>query len=423
MNNISDIRPLLRDMPPDCLGTIVDQLAGVSDRRQPLFRSLLRWSQTSKEMQKQLSYWTDQHARPADHIPSAFHDAFYAETTLPEILGRAERCAIHLTPQLIFDIGFLDAGSGDMVWNGEHVALTLMALAHVNDRLEAGTVATFLQRWEEGWLNKERGRPITSAEIDGLALLASSIFKVAGLLPSRYAPKNPALENCLETLLMLPQSMKSVALHFALADKKISKNEKFERLLVASIHQLVPKKWDKGFMGSLFGKATLDACDIALSRFGARSKKFLNSCSRLFGTFIAGLPARQRDFRTLSCTLPVLNGLFWSGDESESVRQGYESDDSIDGLTPAQISTKEMLERIFNLLQKGHASESCKNAFIRDFVNNGFMTEHEFARLIKEFSEGNLYVSSFSQFAAMLDDEKAVNRKPVKESKRKCVIS
>ncbi len=172
-------------------------------------------------------------------------------------------------------------------------------------------------------------------------------------------------------------------------------------------------------MGSALGAATLNGCDRALEAFGDRSEKFVVAYSKLMGGFIEGLPVGQRDFRTLCDRPPVCDGLF----VDESGGSHFDSDESNESLLPVQREFKHMLDRIFWLLKVGRVGESCRQAFIRDFVGNGLLTINEFNVLMDHFSREDRHICSFKELARLLDSQENSSEKSGKRSKVKCVIS
>lgn len=421
MNVISGSRPNLSDLPSDCIGQVVNQLAALSTPRKPLFRSLLRWSQTNKAMQAQLADWTRQYARPADHVAQAFENAFQSEAPVTRTLRTAKRFAMHLTADLMVDASsFRATDYGLVLFSAHKLALFLVAIAREKQTFPQGVVKAFLEKLETSLVPKQGDKyVVTGANIRMLEDLTRSLFKVCGLSLRNSAVQNAYAGECITALLMLPQSMKSVAMESAFKMIGIWDNEKFDRLFVEAMDQFVPPKWDDSFMGSALGEATLNACDYALLEFGDRSEKFLTAYSNLLGGFIARLPAGQRDFRTLCSALPVCDGLF----ADESGGSFYDSDDSEEGLLPAQRKLLELLDRVTLLFKIGRLSESGRQAFIRDFVDAGLLTINEFDVLMDQFSREGRQICSFKELGRFLDSQENASEKAVKRSKRKCVIS
>lgn len=420
MNTVSVNRPSLLDLPADCIGQVVDQLATVSTSRKPLFRSLLRWSQTNKAMQAQLADWTRQYARPADHVARAFENAFRSEAPVVRTLRTAKRFAMHLTADLMADAALSKTADSSLHFNARKLALFLVALAHKKHRFPKGAVDAFIERLETQLVPKQGERyALTGAHINKLQEITRSIYNVCGLSLKNSTQQNAYAGECINALLMLPQSMKSVAFESAFKVIGIWNNEKFDRLFVGSMHQFLLPQWNDSFMGSPLGEATLNACQLALSEFGDRSEKFLVACSKLLGGFIAGLPEGQRDFRTLCSMPPVCEGLF----ADESGRSFYDSDDSDEGLLPVQREFNQLLDRIVLLFKVGRLSESCQQAFIRDFVAIGLLTINEFDVLMYQFSRDERHICSFKELARLLDSQENSSEKSGKRSQRRCVIS
>lgn len=419
MNHISGNRPSLSNLPSDCIGQVVNQLEAISTARKPLCRSLLRWSQTSKAMQAQLADWTHQHAKPADHVAEAFEKAFRSEAPVTRTLLTAKRFAMHLTADLMADAAFFKANDGSVLFSAPKLALILVALAHKKNKFPVGAVETFLQKLERQLVPKQGDKYVlTGAHINKLEEVTRSIFKVCGLSLKNSSHQDACADECINTLLMLPQSMKSIAMESAFKGIGIWDSEKFERLFVESMDRFVPSEWNDSFMGSPLGAATLNACDRALEAFGDRSEKLVVAYSKLMGGFIAGLPVGQRDFRTLCNRPPICNGLF----VDESGGSHYDSEESNEGLLPVQREFKQMLDRIFWLLKIGRVNESCEQAFIRDFVDNGLLTMNEFVALMEQFSQDEHPVCSFKELAQLLDSQQNSSEKSGKRSQRKCVI-
>lgn len=420
MNVIAANRPSLLDLPSDCIGQVVQQLAAISTPRRPVFRSLLRWSQTSKAMQVQLADWTRQYAKPADHVAQAFEKAFRSEAPVYRTLLTAKRFAMHLTAELMADAAFFKTNDGSVLFSAPKLALILVALANKKNKFPKSAVGAFLEKLETQLVPKQGNKyDLTGGHINKLEELTHSIFKVCGLSQKNSAQDNAYSDQCIDVLLMLPQSMKSIAMESAFKGVGIWNNEKFERLFVDSMDQLVPSEWSDSFMGSALGAATLNACDRTLQVFGDRSEKFVVAYSKLMGDFIAGLPAGQRDFRTLCNRPPVCDGLF----VDESGGAYCDSGESEEGLLPLQREFKQMLDRIIFLFKLGRQSESCRQAFIRDFVDTGLLTINEFGVLMDQFSRDERTLGSFEDLASLLDKQDDPSVKPEKRSQRKCVIS
>lgn len=420
MNVVSANRPSLLDLPSDCIGQVVNQLAAISTPRRPLFRSLLRWSQTNKAMQEQLADWTRQYAKPAGHVAHAFENAFRSEAPVARTLRTAKRFAMHLTADLMADAAFFKANDGSVLFSARKLALFLVALAHKQHKFPKGAVEVFLERLETKLVPKQGYKyALKGAHINKLEEVTRSIFNVSGLSQKNSPLQNAYAYECINALLMLPQSMKSVAMLSAFKVPGIWDNEKFERLFVDSMDQFVPSQWSNSFMASALGEATLNACESALHEFGDRSEQFIIAYSRLLGGFIAGLPAGQKDFRTLCNRPPVCEGLF----VDESGRSYCDSEESNEGLLPVQRELKQMLDRIVLLLKAGRVSERCQQAFIRDFFDTGLLERDEFDALMSQFSHDESHVCSFREFANLLDNKENSREKSAKRSQRKCVIS
>ncbi len=414
MNNISGNRTGLCNLPPNCMGTIVNQLAVISDIEQPMHRSLLRWAGASKDMQAQLAVWTHRHAQAADYVVQAFKDALWSDVPFRRTLRTAEVFAKHLTADLLSEVIFLKADPGQVSFAGPDLALTLIALAHIREKLPQDTAVAFFQEVESHLFPEGTGRhAMTADSIDCLKAVARSIFSACGLINPKYQHKNARLSECFNTLLMLPQCMKSVAMHAALNSPAMLGNTAFEQRFVELLDQLVPRHWDPDFMQSDLGAMTLDACEEALQLWHSRPEKFLVAYSRLLGGFIAAMPVGHRHFRRIcnesfiECHEPICPALV--------------SNDPAENLLIDHKSAKEILRKILYLLNVGHASTSCRQAFLADFVDGGLLVKEEFDALMDLFSRGG-HVRSFSELAAMLEDlgrnDKAGNR-----SRRKCVIS
>lgn len=420
MNTVSANRSSLSDLPADCIGQVVNQLAAISTPRRPLFRSLLRWSQTNKAMQAQLADWTRQYAKPADHVAQAFEKAFRSEAPVTRTLLTAKRFAMHLTADLIADAAFFRTNDGSVLFSAPKLALILVALAQKRKKFPEGAVESFLEKLETQLVPKQGNNyALTVAHLNKLEEVTRSIFKVCGLSLKNSSKKNACADECVDTLLMLPQPLKSVAMESAFKVVGLWDNTKFERLFVESMDQFIPSEWSDSFMGSPLGAATLDACECALHEFGGRSEKFVVAYSKLLGGFVAGLPVGQRDFRTL-CRLPLGTHVLFT---DESGASDDRSDDSDFGLLPVQRELKQMPDWIFSLLKLGRLVESGRQAFIRDFVGNALLTMSEFDVLMNELSRDEGSICSFKELATALACKEHQGETSAKRSQRKCVIS
>ncbi len=430
MNEISAQRPSLYDLPHDCIGAIANQLVTVSDQKRPLCRSLLRWSATSKDMQAQLADWTTLHANPGNHAVEAFKDIFCSEVPIRRLLPVAKAFAMHLTADQLSRIAFFQTNDGQRFFVPEHLALTLIALAHVRKDLPQGAAAGFHVELTQLLAPKVGGMYVLDqSHKNNLKSVVESIFASCGVISSANAPKTARVNACARTLFRLPQPMKAMAMEFVLSRPSILDSKEFKNLFLTILPDLLPDEWDNDFMGSMFGAAILNACDAALNRFGFsdRCEDFILACSRLFGRFISALPVEQRNVRILCEMLPECRGLYTGLDESYSGRQDYDSDDSNEGLSGAQMSLKDMLGRIFDLLHKWRFSKLCNEAFIRDFVDTGFLSPEEFDLLTTEFVEDAHHVRSFFDFTDLLREQERhqepVEKKSGKRLTQKCVIS
>lgn len=371
--------PSLSDLPADCIGTIADQLALVSTPQQPYFRSLLRWSQTNKAMQVHLADWIKLHAKPADHVVEAFKDAFQSEDQILRTLRTGEAFAQHLTADHLCEVAF---PYGDELISEFDLSLTLIALAHLQGKINPRAAETFFQVLDNLLLgNESENFRVSEARADRLKSIISSIYVLCDLV----FPESDAFSNeCINTYLMLPQYLKSAALLSATRRISGRANESFKKLFIESIDQFLPTCWNESFMLGRLGAMTLEACELFFREFGADSPKFLIAYSNLLGDFVARLPVERRNFRTL-CEEVLLG---------DSGQRHNESD---------HISMREILHDIFMLLRSGSHSESYRQVLIADFVARGLLTKEEFEALIDHHIQGGQDLHNFFDLARLLD--------------------
>lgn len=402
----------LLDMPPECTWHIVQSLEHVSDSKHPLCRSLLRWAQASTGTQQQLVAWVERHANPVDHAPKAFTEALASIPPMPMTLITAKKFAQYLSSDLLCKISFSEGKPerSDL----EKMALSLMAINAAGDRLPPGEKEKFLQALTATLIPQQGRRfDISHSAAEMVIFFISSIFDACGFGgSSERASGQPFAAECMAALLSLPPSLKSVAIHEIFNRRHISLTKEFGKLFIQSAHLFLPQYWDDEFMGSIFGFAILQSCDAFLKIYGAVSEKFIVAHAGLMGSYIAGLPKQQRDFRTLC------QGLY-RGDPYDATFDDSDDED----LSSEQRQNKKVLDQIFLAMRKGQVSDVCREAFVANFVSHGLLTREEFDFLMIELSIPAFRIRNFADVALKMESVGSLRNKQPEDAGGNCPVS
>lgn len=409
-------RPLnLINLPQDCIGRIVQKLEQVSDDKQPLCRSLLYWAQTSKDSTGQLAVWTKHFADPVAHGRDALCSAFESVPPMLNTLRKSKAFAPHISTEMLDDVAFLkfEFDENKVAIQPRRLALALITVAHAGDRLTPGVAESFLVKVET-MLCLGKQQTINDQYLATAKSVIQSVYEVCGLISKNHAEMAAYPSECVQTLQILPQSFKSLALYTIITSPAVLKNDTFEALLSSVVHQFVPIAWDQTFMEGVLGEATLAACGAVLRKVRLCSPEFIVAYAGLLGAFIEQMPREERDFRIFCNAV----------NSAQSSNPNYSSADSDDERgNGEQKLAKKILDDVFNLLVRGHDSELCKQSFVVNFVQKGFMTAKELGYLMAELSAHSTHINSFFDVADRIKGSTVVKGKKAKGPGGTCVIS